>query len=322
MSAAMPSSPKQTSTDNTATQAKKLPGVSETIDFHEPSNDRETSHSKRKVRADSESRSPIPYNNIAGSLSSIVTNTKTDERNAARDERKLEKDFSQNISSSCTKELQKEKEKKKKKEKENGYNGDLSIMRAHKELEALSLRTRQGEQEPENYYDDDGGTVDAQTRLLLTRKGFPPAIWALLGCFPDNEGCMDCGTENPDWACVNWGTLICYRCSIEHRQLGAGITVLRSMSKDSWNLFQVVAMLEGGNGRLAAFFDGSNRRSSNNKSAKGANKTLVELQQIRDAQYKHKNSVKYQRDLGQRAASACASHGCPISFDGSTLVDR
>lgn len=210
----------------------------------------------------------------------------------------------------------------------NNEDAELSIMKAHKELEALSLRTSQSYHTPENDYEDDGGTIDTAKRLLLTRKGFPPATWALLNCFPENDRCMDCDYESPDWACINWGTLICYHCSLRHRQLGSRVTVLRSMTKDSWNLFQVVAMLEGGNGKLKTFFDGSGRRSSGAKSggrsktSSTTTKTLVELWNIRESHYKHKNSVKYQRDLGQRAANVCASHGCPISFDDSTLVDK
>lgn len=51
---------------------------------------------------------------------------------------------------------------------------------------------------------------------------------------PGNEICADCGAENPDWASLNLGTLICIQCSGVHRNLGSHISKVRSLDLDDW----------------------------------------------------------------------------------------
>ena len=52
---------------------------------------------------------------------------------------------------------------------------------------------------------------------------------------PGNQTCADCGTEDPAWASLNLGTLICIECSGIHRNLGTHISKVRSLDLDSWS---------------------------------------------------------------------------------------
>ena len=54
-----------------------------------------------------------------------------------------------------------------------------------------------------------------------------------------NSTCADCGKENPDWASINLGILVCIECSGIHRNLGSHISKVRSLSLDSWSTFNI-----------------------------------------------------------------------------------
>lgn len=52
---------------------------------------------------------------------------------------------------------------------------------------------------------------------------------------PFNRKCADCGAENPDWCCINWGTCICINCSGAHRNLTTSVSKVRSLTLDKLN---------------------------------------------------------------------------------------
>nr|CAB3220519.1 arf-GAP with GTPase, ANK repeat and PH domain-containing protein 3 [Phallusia mammillata] len=49
-----------------------------------------------------------------------------------------------------------------------------------------------------------------------------------------NSVCVDCGAENPTWASLNLGCLMCIECSGIHRNLGTHISRIRSLELDDW----------------------------------------------------------------------------------------
>jgi len=65
---------------------------------------------------------------------------------------------------------------------------------------------------------------------------------------------MDCDAQNPDWASVTYGCLLCLQCSGKHRSFGVKTSFVRSLTMDEWSYSQVLAMLEGGNQQLKTFF--------------------------------------------------------------------
>jgi len=64
---------------------------------------------------------------------------------------------------------------------------------------------------------------------------------------PENKCCCDCGKPGPQWALVNYGCFICLECAGIHRQLGVQISVVRSVTADTWTEDQVAKVSVTGN---------------------------------------------------------------------------
>ena len=47
-----------------------------------------------------------------------------------------------------------------------------------------------------------------------------------------NRHCADCGADDPTWASINLGVVLCTRCAGAHRQLGVHISKVRSLDLD------------------------------------------------------------------------------------------
>ncbi|KAG7519986.1 arf-GAP with GTPase, ANK repeat and PH domain-containing 1-like isoform X2 [Solea senegalensis] len=60
-----------------------------------------------------------------------------------------------------------------------------------------------------------------------------------------NSLCVDCEAQNPTWASLNLGALICIECSGIHRKLGTHLSRVRSLDLDDWpgELTQVLAAI-------------------------------------------------------------------------------
>jgi len=97
---------------------------------------------------------------------------------------------------------------------------------------------------------------DDSTRNDIHSDGapFPRSCRKLLRSIPGNSQCIDCGNQNPDWASVTYGVLLCTKCSGRHRSYGVSVSRVRSITMDCWSHSQVLAMLEGGNDQLQHFF--------------------------------------------------------------------
>ncbi|XP_056286977.1 arf-GAP with GTPase, ANK repeat and PH domain-containing protein 1 isoform X2 [Pseudoliparis swirei] len=62
-----------------------------------------------------------------------------------------------------------------------------------------------------------------------------------------NGRCADCGAQNPNWASLNLGALICIECSGIHRNLGTHLSRVRSLDLDEWPLELLKVMSAIGN---------------------------------------------------------------------------
>ncbi|XP_034995059.2 arf-GAP with GTPase, ANK repeat and PH domain-containing protein 1 isoform X4 [Zootoca vivipara] len=62
-----------------------------------------------------------------------------------------------------------------------------------------------------------------------------------------NSRCVDCGVQNPDWASLNLGALMCIECSGIHRNLGTHVSRVRSLDLDEWSIELIKVMSSIGN---------------------------------------------------------------------------
>ncbi|XP_065096092.1 arf-GAP with GTPase, ANK repeat and PH domain-containing protein 1 isoform X2 [Paramisgurnus dabryanus] len=62
-----------------------------------------------------------------------------------------------------------------------------------------------------------------------------------------NTRCVDCEAQNPDWASLNLGALICIECSGIHRNLGTHLSRVRSLDLDEWPMELIKVMSAIGN---------------------------------------------------------------------------
>ncbi|XP_045701645.1 arf-GAP with GTPase, ANK repeat and PH domain-containing protein 1 isoform X9 [Phyllostomus hastatus] len=62
-----------------------------------------------------------------------------------------------------------------------------------------------------------------------------------------NSHCVDCETQNPNWASLNLGALMCIECSGIHRNLGTHLSRVRSLDLDDWPVELIKVMLSIGN---------------------------------------------------------------------------
>ncbi|KAM4023673.1 arf-GAP with GTPase, ANK repeat and PH domain-containing protein 1 isoform 2-T2 [Anomaloglossus baeobatrachus] len=76
---------------------------------------------------------------------------------------------------------------------------------------------------------------------------------------PGNSHCVDCDAQNPDWASLNLGALMCIECSGIHRNLGTHLSRVRSLDLDDWPPELIKVMSAIGNELANSIWEGSSQ---------------------------------------------------------------
>lgn len=71
---------------------------------------------------------------------------------------------------------------------------------------------------------------------------------------PDNSSCADCGKENPQYASISHGSLICKSCYQAHTKLGQEISRTQDLENSELSVMALKFLILGGNSRLRNFF--------------------------------------------------------------------
>ncbi|KAG8004402.1 Arf-GAP with GTPase, partial [Nibea albiflora] len=80
-----------------------------------------------------------------------------------------------------------------------------------------------------------------------------------------NGRCADCEAQNPDWASLNLGALICIECSGIHRNLGTHLSRVRSLDLDEWPLELIKVMSAIGNELANSVWEGQRAGDASNR---------------------------------------------------------
>lgn len=89
-----------------------------------------------------------------------------------------------------------------------------------------------------------------------SRPGTVREVLAILK-LPGNESCAECGSNQPQWASINIGIVLCIKCSGLHRQLGSHISKVRSLTLDVWEPSSIDFVRRMGNIRSKSFWEAS-----------------------------------------------------------------
>ena len=111
-------------------------------------------------------------------------------------------------------------------------------------------RTPSFPQLPPAEFRDASQHEESETDSPIGQKSKPKQSPVVQKLMVANPTCADCGMEQPDWASLNLGVLICIECSAVHRSLGVHVSKVRSLMLDSLSKEEGSLLLSLGNEKV------------------------------------------------------------------------
>lgn len=97
--------------------------------------------------------------------------------------------------------------------------------------------------------------MSLSTRKDASLNAQHQAILVAMQRQPENKQCADCHGPAPRWASTNLGCFLCIGCSGLHRKIGVHISVVRSVTLDTWTPQQVAHFRQLGNAKCALIYE-------------------------------------------------------------------
>uniref|UniRef100_A0A665UXD3 Arf-GAP with coiled-coil, ANK repeat and PH domain-containing protein n=1 Tax=Echeneis naucrates TaxID=173247 RepID=A0A665UXD3_ECHNA len=130
-----------------------------------------------------------------------------------------------------------------------------------------------------------------------------PAALSVALTGPGNQYCCDCGKEQPRWASINLGVVMCIECSGIHRSLGVHLSKVRSLTLDSWEAEQLKLLCVLGNHVMNRIYE--SRCSEEGRVKPTANSPRAEKEMWIKEKYVEKRFVQSSSSDGTRKLDTC-----------------
>ena len=163
-------------------------------------------------------------------------------------------------------------------------------------------------------YSDMGGTTFEQSEQ---NDQFPEHLSLALRSLSGNNRCIDClEYKDLQWASVSFGIIMCEECAFEHISSGLAenLTNVRSLTRNAWNLDEVIALLEGGNAQFlkcigVSYPVDNNSIDPSKEKKKGGKLSSREAEPSDFQKYKKKNAKLYVKKLSDRVEVVTGTFG-------------